>query len=78
MHTPYNATPPSLDRVEVTLPDGRATTIGAVLDEARRARGEAIAEALRAAPKHGRRWRLHLAALFAPVLGRTRQLDYRP
>ncbi len=66
------------DLFRVTLPDGRVTTVDAILAEARRARGKAIVDAFGALPKLCRRIRLDLAALFAPALGRGRQLRYLP
>ena len=71
-------TPIAFDPFRVTLPDGRVTTVEAVLDEARRARAQAIGNAFAELPKLLRRARLELAALFAPALGRSRQLRYLP
>jgi hypothetical protein len=78
MTTPLHHTSTVFDPFRVTLPDGRVTTIDAVLHEARRARGKAIADAFASLPKFWRRLRLDLAALFAPALGRGRQLRYLP
>ncbi|MFO1128878.1 MAG: hypothetical protein U1E66_10675 [Rhodospirillales bacterium] len=63
---------------KVALPDGRVTTIDTVLAEARLARGRDVGRTfarLRAVPHVVIQ---HLAALFAPALGRTRHLTYLP
>jgi hypothetical protein len=78
MTYPMNHTSHAFDGFRVALPDGRVTTVDAVLAEARRARGKAVNKAVASLPKLWRRIRLDLAALFAPALGRGRQLRYLP
>lgn len=78
MTTPLHPTPVAFDLFRVTLPDGRVTTVNAVLDEARRARGKAIRRAFASLAERCRCLRLELAALFAPALGRGRQLRSLP
>jgi hypothetical protein len=78
MTTPLLNSSSTFNAYRVTLADGRATSVGAVIDEARRTRGKAIAASFCAMVKLCRRGRIQLAALLAPALGRTRQLRYLP